>query len=474
MVTRNRHRTLLELSLAGLVLLAACDDAGDSPTAPSEPDERPRGGYDVRSLSPSLFAGGARRAPTSLPGGGMAASMATKQHGKPTSLANGSFELNGGAGTNQLDQWTVVDNTPWFGSWWTQTGSTSPIFGFQVDRPTDGAFATMTEQNGPGLHILYQDVVVAHGQAILSFDLYLNNLAGAYYTPATLSPDVFPNQQFRVDIMDPAAPLDDVGSGVLLPVYHTVEGDQGTTSYQTISVSLRKFAGRTVRLRLAEVDNQFFFLVGVDRVQLGRKPRPVKAPKQSTPGSATATPISFAPEAAPTANLVDLSDDERTGPLPIGFDFEFFGVKYTHFNLSSNGFLTFADEFNSGCCSGGVIPSDDGLNALIALAWTDLYPSGGGRIAYEVRGSGRDHRLVISYTDVPWCCDVGLPRLTSQLILYERKGVIEIHTTRQDAGRRYTQGVENAAGTVAAFLPGRVAADYGLDHDAVRFTTTAR
>jgi hypothetical protein len=474
MVTQDPYRTLVHLSLAGLLLLAACEDGGDSPTAPSVASGRPPGGYDRGSLSPSLFARGARRAPVSLSAGGMVAPKAPKPHGKPASLANGSFELNGGAGTSRLDQWIIVDSTQFFGSWWVQTGSASPFFGFAVDRPTDRDFAAMTEQSGPGLHILYQDVVVPPGQAILSFDLYLENLAVAYYTPATLSPDVVPNQQFRVDIMDPAASLDDVGSGVLLPVYHTAEGDSGIASYQTISVSLRQFAGRTVRLRLAEVDNQSFFLVGVDRMQLGHKPRAIKAPKQLGPGSATATPVPFAPETEPTANMVLLHDDERTGLLPIGFEFEFFGVKYTQFNLSSNGFLTFDDEFNPGCCTGGVIPSDDGLNALIALAWTDLYPTGGGRIAYEVRGSGRDHRLVISYTDVPWCCDIGVPRLTTQVVLHERKGVIEIHTTHQDAGHTYTQGVENGDGTVAAFLPGRVAANYGLDQDAVRFTTSAQ
>jgi hypothetical protein len=61
--------------------------------------------------------------------------------------------------------------------------------------------------------------------------------------------------------------------------------------------------------------------------------------------------------------------------------------------------------------------------------------------------------------------------VTSQVILYERRSAIEIHTTHQDAGHIYTQGVENADGTAAAFLSGRVAADYGLVNDAVRFAT---
>lgn len=473
-MTAPHQRSLFQASLAALLLLAACDESGEPPTAPPTPGERNQGGYDIGSLSPSMFARAPRPASRIAPSAGAVATRAPKKPtGKPSPLANGSFELNTGEGSNQLTDWTVIDNSSWPGSWWAQTGNASPFNGFVVDPPTDGRMAAMTDQIGPGLHILYQDVQVPHGPAILSFDLYLNNLAGVFYTPNTLSPDAFPNQQFRVDVMDPVAPLDDLGAGVLLPVYQTAEGDPAGAAYQSISVSLRQFAGRTVRLRFAEVDNQYFFLVGVDRVQLGHKPRAIRGPRQAKSGSATATPIPFAPEADPSANPVTLGDDQTTGPRPIGFEFEFFGVRYTQFNLSSNGFITFEGDSPSGCCSGGVIPSDDGLNNLIALAWTDLYPPGGGQIAYELRGTAPRRRLVISFVGIPWCCEVGSSRLTSQLILHERKGVIEIHTTHQDPGHFYTQGLENADGTMAAFIEGRVAANYGLDRDAVRFATSA-
>jgi len=473
------HLKIALFSLTTLLALTACEQAGETPTAPTAPlgrIQRQQGAYDLSSLSPSLFVGGRRpaerRAPLLFQRAPFESQSAKKKpKGKPSPLANGSFELNGGLSTNQFTDWTVFDTTVFSGSWLVQQGSGSPLNGFTVGSPTDGDFAAMTDQFGPGLHILYQDVQVPpHGQAILSFDLYLNNLAGAFFTPGTLSPDEFPNQQFRVDIVDPSAPLDDV-AGVLLPVYRTEEGDSATVPYRNVSVSLKQFAGRTVRIRFAEVDNQFFFLVGLDRVQLGHKPRSLKAPKVA--GRATANAIPFAPEAGPFPNVLTLDDDQTTGPLPIGFEFEFFGVRYSQFNVSSNGFVSFDADAPNGCCGGGVIPSDDGLNNLIALAWTDLYPPGGGQIAYAVRGTAPNRRLVVTFTDISWCCEIGVPRLATQLILRERKGVIEIHTTHQDPGHIYTQGVENSLGTVAAFLPGRVAADYGLDQDGVRFTTSA-
>jgi len=465
------------MAAAGLAALAftACDESPQSPS-PSDRSLVPSGvtrGYD-RSKVP-----GSRLVRPPLNGFRHAAGAPSRvakpgKGGKPSPLANGSFELNGGEATNSMDGWTVVDiglaGQGTSGSWLVQAGSSSPLNGFSVDPPTDGRFAAMTDQFGPGAHILYQDVAVPKGNPALSFDLFLDNQAGVYASPETLSPDIAPNQQFRVDILDPSAAPDDVGAGVLRTIYRTQPGDPAFSGYQTIQASLKDFAGRTVRLRFAEVDNQFFFNVGIDRVIVGKKPHKAHERKHQRSGIATAEAIPFAPETEPLANSVTLEDDQTTGPLPIGFEFEFFGTRYTSLNISSNGFIGFEAVMSSGCCSGGVLPSDEGINNIIALAWTDLYPPGGGVIAWETRGRAPARRLVVSFTGVPWCCGFE-PQVTTQVILYERRGRIEIHTKHQDAGHIYTQGVENAEGTVAAFLPGRVAADYGLDNDGVRFTT---
>jgi hypothetical protein len=393
-----------------------------------------------------------------------------RKSSKPSPLVNGSFELNDGLGSNVFTGWTVVDLAGSSGSWFVQSGNASPLTGFVVQPPTDGSFAAMTDQFNPGSHILYQDVLVpSHGPAYLGFDLFLHNLAGAFATPNTLSPEEFPNQQFRADILNPNASVDDVGAGVLLPVYRTEVGDSALSSYRTITVSLQQFRGQVVRIRFAEVDNQGFFQVGLDRVTVGKRSKAL--PKEKIRDQATATLIPFAPEPGPFANVLGLGDDETTGPLPIGFEFTFFGNQYTQFFLSSNGFMGFDPDIPNGCCDGGVIPSDDGLNNLIALAWTDLFLPAGGEIAYETRGTAPNRRLIVSYTNVPLFGESAT--VTTQVILYEKKDVIEIHTAHQDLAvdHVYTQGIENADGTVAAFIPGRVDANYSLTNDAVRFTT---
>jgi hypothetical protein len=454
--------------LTGLLALAACEESAQAPSEVQDDRIRANAPYDLSRLSAALFA----HPPADRTRGWRHATPAARSKpGKPAPLVNGSFERNGGELSNAFPGWTVVD--PFggdAGSWLVQTGIGSPLAGFRVRRPTDGDFAAMVDQFGPGTHILYQDVLVPrHGPAILSFDLFLNLPVGDYATPATLSAERFPNQQFRMDVMSPSAPVAGLGSGVLRAVYRTEPGDPPTSGYRTISVSLREFRGRLVRLRFAEVDNQGNLEVGIDRVTLGKHSGPVKP--THVRDRATAARVPFAPETGPFRHVLALGDDETSGPLPIGFEFSFFGHPYTAFNVSANGFVGFDPQMPDGCCDGGVIPSDDGLDDLIALAWTDLYPPGGGSISYETRGAAPQRRLIVSFTGVPVFGETAT--VTSQLILREREGAIEIHTAHQDAPAFHvvTQGVENLGGTVAAFVQGRVAASYRLQRDAVRYTT---
>ncbi len=212
-----------------------------------------------------------------------------------------------------------------------------------------------------------------------------------------------------------------------------------------------------------------------NRVDLG----PARLLSQGISGSSFSTAASsaniipFDPEAGPFANRGPSCDDCVSTGLPIGFAFSFFGNSYTTFNLSSNGFIGFGANTSQGCCAGRSIPAADGINNLIAAAWTDLYPGGGGLISYETRGRAPTRYLVVDFRDIPWCCEFGQSRVSTQIILYEGSNAIEIHTANQQTGHIYTQGIEDASGTQAAFIPGRVAANYGIVNDAVRFTTSS-
>ena len=172
-----------------------------------------------------------------------------------------------------------------------------------------------------------------------------------------------------------------------------------------------------------------------------------------TGGSTTALPIQFSPEPQPTANVMDLGQEQSTGPLPLGFEFEFFGVGYTSFDLSSekdtrSPLVSWLLRFPRSRCL--PLNANADLDSFIALGWSDGCPPGRSQVAYEVRGAGQRRRLVLSFTLLPPFPDGEPGTMTAQLVLHERTGMIDVHTRRQD--------------TVA----------YKVKEEAVRFTTSLR
>jgi hypothetical protein len=198
-----------------------------------------------------------------LAGGGQEPNPARAARGTNIVL-NGGFESNGGVGTNVFTDWTVGNLFGGTGDWLVQTGTISPLNGFAVDAPPEGSFAAMTDQPGPGTHVLHQVLAVPAAGVILTCHVYVNNQAGIYINPGSLDFNVGPNQHTRIDIMNPAAPIDDVGAGVLLNVFITNPGAPNVIPYTTVTANLSPFAGTNVRLRVAEVDNQLYMNVGVD------------------------------------------------------------------------------------------------------------------------------------------------------------------------------------------------------------------
>lgn len=179
-------------------------------------------------------------------------------------VANGDF-------TAGFTSWTTNDLGA--GSWILNNGGS--ISGFGVPAAPSAPQAAMTQQGGPGRHIMYQDIVLPAQlctPAQLSFSLFLGNRAGAFVTNPTLNPFAGANQQFRMDVMDPSAPLDDVGAGVLQNIYQTQPGNLLIDGYKPVSATLSAGGGATIRLRFVEVDNQFFFQAGVDNVSVTVNP----------------------------------------------------------------------------------------------------------------------------------------------------------------------------------------------------------
>jgi hypothetical protein len=177
---------------------------------------------------------------------------------------------NGGFETGDFTGWNVRNQIDGSGDWFVYSGTLSPLSGFDIAAPPQGNFAATTDQTGPGSHVLYRNIKLASGmEHRLSFYLYYENRAGEFFTPRTLDYTVFPNQQYRVDILRPKAnPFTVDPDDIRATLFRTRVGDPNSLPPTLMTFNLTRFAGKTVRLRFAEVDNQLFFQASVDRVRV--------------------------------------------------------------------------------------------------------------------------------------------------------------------------------------------------------------
>ena len=189
----------------------------------------------------------------------------------------------------------------------------------------------------------------------------------------------------------------------------------------------------------------------------------------------TGTTGGYSPTPIPTGTTesgVNLTDDAMSGACNIGFSFDFYCNTYTQFYISSNGFITFANNGNNGCCNGQFLPNGAAPFNLIAPCWTDLNPGVGGSISYITLGTAPTRTCIIKYFQVPNFGSGGSP-LTTQIKLMETTNIIEFHTTSygSDNSHVHTMGIENAAGSVAHVVSGRNAATgWNVTNELVRFT----
>lgn len=159
--------------------------------------------------------------------------------------------------------------------------------------------------------------------------------------------------------------------------------------------------------------------------------------------------ISYNPRSPSTWNNVSLGDDQVSGAVPISFPFTFYGNSYTNVYISSNGFITFNNDGNSGCCTGQFLPNTGSPNNLVALCWEDLNPNSGGTINYGVFGTAPNRVFVVEYAALQHYGG-GNP-VSGQILLFESTNNIEIHNSSvpTDGANGHTQGIENATGTLS-------------------------
>jgi hypothetical protein len=191
-------------------------------------------------------------------------------------VENGDFE------TGDLDGWKVDSFGP--GGW----GVYSILrLGPPIPAPPQGDTAAIAGQGMPSAAMLSQVVKLERGKRhTLRFRLaYNNSNTGApryrrgdfpgFHTPNhfRFGKAAAPNQQFRMDVMKPKAPINSAkAKHVLERVYITEPGDPSHRDYFKVKESLTQHAGERVRLRFAFAVTEAPLTVGVDAVKIRTRP----------------------------------------------------------------------------------------------------------------------------------------------------------------------------------------------------------
>lgn len=201
----------------------------------------------------------------------------TVLEGSPVPLPNGDFE------TGDLTAWSTES---WGEGKWLvyEDGSTPPdpsitdtAEPFDVPDPPQGEYAAVTDMNYSGVRFLYRDIEVTGSWTLHAIVFYENSAMeisdqpdlGSFDGDIWFSGSGINHQQFRVDVVDPQAPIQSLeADDVLAVVFQTQSGDPPSMEPTQVSIDLSPWEGQTIRLRAAQIDNQGPLRAGIDNVQL--------------------------------------------------------------------------------------------------------------------------------------------------------------------------------------------------------------
>ncbi len=181
-------------------------------------------------------------------------------------------------------------------------------------------------------------------------------------------------------------------------------------------------------------------------------------------------------------NGITISDDGVEGPYPIGFEFSFFGDRFTQFYIGANGWISFSPNPNArGTRQAFAVPSPADFNPknCILGPFEDLNPlqAGSPYIFYNTIGEAPQRKLIVMWCETPM---YGCPgsHVTFQIILHENNFVIESHIYSKPLCSEWldgkaTLGLQNSTGYIGYAAPGRNAQVWSAELESWMFTPTS-
>jgi hypothetical protein len=189
------------------------------------------------------------------------------------SSAQANVIINGDFETGTFAGWTTNAESGSSGSLFItpNNGGSSPDSGHAYAlNPSGGNFFAITDQTGPGSYALTKSFTIAPGTSnvSVSFDFFANNWDGGPYNNGR-DFHTSPNQNSEVDILTGAAnPFSNNPAG-MVDVLYGPGADSGPNpnpwAHYGFTLDL---APGNYQIRFAETDNQNFFQMGVDNVDV--------------------------------------------------------------------------------------------------------------------------------------------------------------------------------------------------------------
>ena len=176
------------------------------------------------------------------------------------------------------------------------------------------------------------------------------------------------------------------------------------------------------------------------------------------------------------------TDDVWSDPIPLPFDFCFYGGTYSEILIGSNGVITFdlVNNEPNGFCDWSFsdpIPSNNLFSTTIFGPYMDIDPSigGSGIINYTIFGEVPCRTMVVNFPVIPYfsCQELNM---TTQIVIYETTNVVEIYLeNRSDACSNWNSGnavigLQNQNGTDGISAPNRNTGNWSANNEAWRFT----
>lgn len=142
----------------------------------------------------------------------------------------------------------------------------------------------------------------------------------------------------------------------------------------------------------------------------------------------------------------DSPDDGTSGAIPLGMNFNFYGIMRTQLWVGTNGLISFDGDGSQRYYVNTPIPNTNPPNNFMAVYWDDLYMDSPASAYYKLDTSSRPAKLIITWQNVRLFS--GSARTTFEAVLYEDGRIL--YQYQQPSLFEYdaeTIGVEDVGGT---------------------------